>query len=312
MALATATTTATATASNTYSWKIDDIATFKKAVNCFEYSSPVFEMHGFRWSLCIFPNGSQKSKKGNVNYFVMLKSMPPAYNKITVNIKLKLIELNILSSFPFSFTDNRLTSGWLTGTLRTNDIINLNSITFSVEITLNDIYGINGNLISDNDQKMNDNKPLFTKQSSELILDSNSMNNSRLDALSASIESLTSKMDNITTSIQQFKIEQEGNDDNFNNIVADLNNIKKILNINKTDLNQLNDNNKQLKLWLQNECKLGQYFDLFMKNGIEDLFIAKLLTMDTITDIGITKIGHKIKILHQIDILKQNKDNNLI
>ena len=50
---------------------------------------------------------------------------------------------------------------------------------------------------------------------------------------------------------------------------------------------------------------LGEYFDLFIASGIEDLSTASLLTMETIKGMGIDKIGHQMKILNQVIKLKQ-------
>eukprot|EP01084_Bolivina_argentea_P105251 188414_1 len=70
----------------------------------------------------------------------------------------------------------------------------------------------------------------------------------------------------------------------------------------------INDNVKQ---WLEKEVKLGQYVNLFCLNGFDTLDIIKLITMDTLNQIGIKKVGHKLKILHHVKQLKQNIDNDL-
>ena len=44
-----------------------------------------------------------------------------------------------------------------------------------------------------------------------------------------------------------------------------------------------------------------------MQNGIEDLSTAKLLTMETLKGIGIDKVGHCMKILHEIVLLNESK-----
>lgn len=101
---------------STYEYEVPDIETFKFAANGVEFKSPFFELHGFRWCLRIFPNGSIKSKVGNVNYFLWLRSLPPKYSKLAVNITLTLKETNTSSSFPHSFSDKgMMTRGWVTG-----------------------------------------------------------------------------------------------------------------------------------------------------------------------------------------------------
>merc|ERR1711933_56781 len=70
--------------------------------------------------------------------------------------------------------------------------------------------------------------------------------------------------------------------------------------------NEHNPKRTQLKAWLHDEVGLAQYFDVFVDNGIEDLSTAKLLTMETLKAIGIDKIGHCMKILHQVAVLNKN------
>ena len=48
---------------------------------------------------------------------------------------------------------------------------------------------------------------------------------------------------------------------------------------------------------------LGEYVDLFVENGLDDLEVVKDLTMDILRDIGVDKIGHRMKIIKYIDKL---------
>ena len=100
---------------NSYEYQVEDINSFKAAKNGEEIKSPFFELGGFKWCLRIFPNGSTKGKRGNVNCFVWLRSLPPKYSKVAVNITLSLKEANINASFPHQFTDQHVTRGWITG-----------------------------------------------------------------------------------------------------------------------------------------------------------------------------------------------------
>merc|ERR1711920_250511 len=73
--------------------------------------------------------------------------------------------------------------------------------------------------------------------------------------------------------------------------------------------NNQNPKRTQLRVWLEDKVGLGQYFDVFVDNGIEDLSTAKLLTMQTLKAIGIDKIGHCMKILHQVPALNKNMND---
>jgi len=61
-----------------------------------------------------------------------------------------------------------------------------------------------------------------------------------------------------------------------------------------------------LKAWFQNQVKLGQYFDVFVENGLEDMQIVSDLTDNELNLIGVTKLGHRKKILSEIQKYKQS------
>eukprot|EP00483_Globobulimina_turgida_P006158 UN06168 len=238
--------------SNTYEWKVEDIKALKEAKNVQEFKSPFFELHGFRWCLRVFPNGSTKAKKENVNCFLWLRSLPPKYSKVAVNITMRLQEVDVTASFPHQYTDKAVTRGWVTGTLKTADIQNLESMTFTVEITVHDIYGVSGNLIShigaDHDEKTDPDSdvpvPMLTRQSSELILDKQNIHASRLDSLSLKIEELSIKIENMQNAMDNISDKQDENDENFNSIATEIQSIKKYLGDKyKSDQIELNQQN---------------------------------------------------------------------
>ena len=75
----------------TYTWSIDDLLTIKKmsaAPNVHGFSSPIFEMHGFKWYLTVYPNGSKTDRKGKVNLNLNLASVPDMYMDVMVRQRL--------------------------------------------------------------------------------------------------------------------------------------------------------------------------------------------------------------------------------
>eukprot|EP01084_Bolivina_argentea_P300930 519014_1 len=208
-----------------YEWKVDDLDAFKSARNGLEFKSPFFEIHGFKWCLRVFPNGSNRKKKDNVNCFLWLRSLPPKYSKIAVNITMSLKELDIQASFPHQYSDKSVTRGWITGTLKTLDIQHLNAMTFIVKITLHDIYDISGNLLlsTDNDdEKETQSTAMLTRQSSALILDKQNNNSLKIEELFIKIENIQNTLDNIID-------KQNENDENFNSLMNEITNMKQLL-----------------------------------------------------------------------------------
>ena len=57
---------------------------------------------------------------------------------------------------------------------------------------------------------------------------------------------------------------------------------------------------QQLKLWLTNKCELPQYFDNLVLNGFDDFESLRDLSKEVMTDIGIDKIGHQLKLMRMI------------
>ena len=50
--------------------------------------------------------------------------------------------------------------------------------------------------------------------------------------------------------------------------------------------------------------RLKEYESIFVSNGIDSMEIVKSLNKDYLKEMGITKIGHQIKLLNAVDALK--------
>jgi len=66
---------------------------------------------------------------------------------------------------------------------------------------------------------------------------------------------------------------------------------------------ELSEKQRELLQWLE-ERELDEYFCVFRKHGFDDLASLKFLTMNELNEIGIEKLGHRMKILHSIEKLK--------
>ena len=65
---------------------------------------------------------------------------------------------------------------------------------------------------------------------------------------------------------------------------------------------------KAMKRWMRDIVGLPQYIDLLIGNGMDNLDIIKYITGQNLEGIGIDKVGHRIKIVKEIEIL--NRRNN--
>ena len=68
------------------------------------------------------------------------------------------------------------------------------------------------------------------------------------------------------------------------------------------------------KTWLEMVVHLPQYFELFVDAGYEDLsYLENMkLTEQDLTQIGIEKPGHRLKILHEIRTMKQTASTTAV
>ncbi len=62
-----------------------------------------------------------------------------------------------------------------------------------------------------------------------------------------------------------------------------------------------------MNIWLCEEMKMGKLYKLFKKAGVDDMETVKSLSYELLSDIGINKVGDKIKILNAIKKLKQKQ-----
>ena len=63
-----------------------------------------------------------------------------------------------------------------------------------------------------------------------------------------------------------------------------------------------------LQTWLEHDVKLPQYVELLMDNGFEDMESMKYITMDHLREMGIEKMGHRLKLMKSVAKLKALDD----
>eukprot|EP01084_Bolivina_argentea_P135905 239404_1 len=80
-----------------YTWNINDDAMIKQIKHAEvtdEFQSDIFEMHGLKWTLIIYPSGYKDKHKGYIGFHLELQHLPSQTNKIEVKYKLIINELN--------------------------------------------------------------------------------------------------------------------------------------------------------------------------------------------------------------------------
>merc|ERR1712039_981738 len=66
----------------------------------------------------------------------------------------------------------------------------------------------------------------------------------------------------------------------------------------------------KFKQWLEDTVKMGEYYDLFVENGVENLSVVQMFGMNELAEIGINKIGHRMIILKAIKALQEIADDS--
>ena len=61
----------------------------------------------------------------------------------------------------------------------------------------------------------------------------------------------------------------------------------------------------KFKQWLEGTVGMGEYYDLFVENGVEKLSVVQMFTMKELSMIGISKIGHRMMLTKAIEMLNQ-------
>eukprot|EP01083_Nonionella_stella_P183380 662534_1 len=274
---------------STYTWKITDpslVRQMKNAKMKAHWSSPMFSGGGFRWYLDFYPNGDRNERIGYAIIFMRLTFLPPKVKSIQIAKELRLIETNTVSTASVdTYEKVHMTWGWKPTQLQTKEIQNLTTFTFSAKINVCGVYDHEDNDLSN--QYINTNideskqSPLqYTKKSDHKLLE-------------VRLDSLTSSVDKLAHSFQSFEqrlidLEQRTNEEQKDNNNDTLDKLTAEMKVMKQDLRKLSTiakaNPKRLELqsWLENKVGFPQYYDTFVENGIEDLSIASLLTMESI------------------------------
>ena len=97
--------------------------------------------------------------------------------------------------------------------------------------------------------------------------------------------------------------------DRFIEMQKEIQSLKSIINQYKTTAVEnkiMNEDKQKVKNWLESEVELPQYLDVLIDNGFDNMERIKDLNKPYLTEIGITKLGHQVALLKNIDILNQS------
>ena len=213
---------------SSYTWKISDPLTLnemKSAKNEDEWKSDVFSAEGFRWYLCVCPNGNSPANAGYVSFYLNLALLPPKIKQIHVRFELILSETETKAVPDIAFNVDSMDWGLHRYTLRNGTIQKSDELTFCVNIQLYGIIDKDDNDITSKYTNMREIEMKEDRQIDVAIIDEISTNSPLIQhrSLESRLESLEKMMTDFVSMKQQIN-------DNFDKILINLQRIEQKIN----------------------------------------------------------------------------------
>eukprot|EP01083_Nonionella_stella_P057459 150831_1 len=139
-----------------YEWcidAVDRITEIRNAANGKHFMSGIFTSFKLKWFLQFIPNPTAPSKedddqkdKDGTSLFICLASMAPNIGYISMHYELRLAETNSFHRYCTQLTNTigDMAVSWRTSTLKRSQILDLDTLCFSVVIAILDVYDQNG------------------------------------------------------------------------------------------------------------------------------------------------------------------------
>eukprot|EP01084_Bolivina_argentea_P154146 268741_1 len=115
------------------------------------YKGDIFNLGPFQFIMEFYPNGEELDNKASAHWCLSLVSKPPSINVVFIQYKMSLIETNTFNSATVAFRNKRASVKWEDYVLKSDDIKTLNSLSFSLDLNVIDIYNKYGHTLNIND-----------------------------------------------------------------------------------------------------------------------------------------------------------------
>eukprot|EP01084_Bolivina_argentea_P107176 191646_1 len=158
--------------------------------------------------------------------------------------------------------------GWHTDHLQTVKLQNLNTLSFVAKIEVQAVFDKNDNDITNQYISHEESKQNQSQEQQQLV-------EARLDSLTIKVDKIMKTMQTLQQQVNNMQLrmnedEKNDTDNNIDKLFKEVQSLKQT--VNQLSLsNKLNPQQQKLKSWLENKCKLPQYFDVFIKNGIDEI-----------------------------------------
>lgn len=128
-----------------YIWRIMDIKKIQNVQNGIYFDSDTFKIFGLEWYLRVYPNGIDKTSKGEAKLQLYLKGLHDEIESVSLQFQFEIEETQTLYFNFANFRGKHLSKGWRTSYLKTKELMELKEkLSIKVIITIINMYDKDG------------------------------------------------------------------------------------------------------------------------------------------------------------------------
>ena len=137
----------------------------------------------------------------------------------------------------------------------------------------------------------------------------------KINSISTKMDKMMHQMNEMQTKLNdlELRMNEEQKNDNNDDLRNQMNEMNKKINIpmsNNNNDNSMNKDKQEFKQWITVKLNLPEYYDVFVEQGIDTLKVVQLMTKEELIEMGINKVGHRMQILKEIQLLQQQSNAN--
>ena len=250
--------------------------------------SKVFHLVGFDWYFRVYP--SWVKWENSAVLMTKLMELPPNVSQITVKRKDEMEgSEDVKYESITTFKEGSMGKGWSSDVCKASNIVSVNQFKFKTTLILISVYDKNGANVTEKYQNE-------YKRQYDIVVDDDAAGN--MSAYDEQIDALQHKVDKISRAVYELQKNEKQKDDNWKRELNEIKALlKKLVDKRKNDNNEDDNDAQEFREWLD-RLKLSEYYDLFSQNGVEYIKDASGLNDEHLKEIGIDKIGHRMRILN--------------
>ena len=309
----------------TYNFSFDTTSPFRcESPNGYYFASPTVRLFGIPWILQYHPSWKD-TNKGDI--FLCLTDMP---NNVASVKTRRMIQYNETGQvFEEIDTYDLEHRNW--GSKQSNMVTrtDLKKLSGSMKLELLELKDSNGNSVYEQYVAARNNggtgivapvrgavplqQPSVVSAAPSSSNEDKQLQKVMLESLSFQINKISEEVKLLNGSIQRIhlrmqQIEEKKADDN--GLRKQIEDIRKSISRLQSGGGVKEDSDaEKFKKWLEETVKLGEYYELFVENGVENLTVLKMFGMEELSMIGIKKIGHRLQLSKAIETLKGQDGN---